>query len=115
MHTGIETSASKWLQARRQVQELAEVVLADAADYFLYRGKLYGEGASGRHISTLLGSTEGCERVTQLIEQLDAGNAVDAVVVDDLGRVPDGPALPVLRLLVGHLSHIWSNGRREPV
>jgi len=115
MHTGIETRASIWLQARRQVQQMAEVVLGDAAAFFLYRGKLYGEGAPGQFVATLLGSTRGCETVLRLIEQLDAGGEVQAVVVDDQGHEPDGPGLPVLSLVVGHLSHLWSNGHREPV
>jgi hypothetical protein len=33
-------SAGKWLQARQQVQSLADVVLGDSAAFFLYRGKL---------------------------------------------------------------------------
>ena len=115
MHTGTESSASKWLQARRQVQQLAEVVLGDAAEFFLYRGKLYGEGAPGQYVSALLGSTEGCERVLRLIERLDVEETVEVVVVDEQGREPDGPGLPVLRLVVGHLSHCWQHGRIEPV
>ena len=116
MRTGIDTvSAGKWLQVRRQVQSLADVVLGDAAEYFLYRGKLYGEGAPGQYISALLGSTEGCETLLRLIERLDADEALEAVVVDEQGREPDGPGRPVLRLVVGHLSHCWSHGRIEPV
>ncbi|MBE0624594.1 MAG: hypothetical protein IH606_07280 [Burkholderiales bacterium] len=116
MSTGIDTvGASSWLQARRRVQELAEVALGDASDYFLYRGRLYGEGAPGRFVATLLGSMEGCEVVARLIERLDAGGAVEAVVVDNDGREPEGPGRPVLRLVVGHLCQVWSNGKRETV
>jgi len=116
MRTGIESlSASKWLQARRQVQERAEVVLGEAAEFFLYRGKVYGESAPGQYVSTLLGSTEGCEAVLRLIERLDADESVEAVIVDERGHEPDGPGLPVLRLVVGHLSHYWPYGRIEPV
>src|ERR1035437_8045857 len=116
MRTSIETTgASKWLVARREVQQLADVVLGDAAEFFLYRGKLYGEGASGQYISALLGSTEGCETVLRLLERLDADGTVEAVVVDEQGHEPDGLGRPVLTLLVGHLCHQWPNGHREPV
>jgi hypothetical protein len=115
MRTGIDTSASKWLQVRRQVQQLADVVLGDAAEFFLYRGKLYGEGAPGRYISALLGLTEGCEAVIRLIERVDAGEAIEALIVDGQGNEPEGPGRPVLTLLVGHLIHQWPNGHREPV
>jgi len=116
MRTGIDTAnASKWLQARRQVQQLADVVLGEAAEFFLYRGKVYGESAPGQYISALLGSTEGCEVVLRLIERLDADGTVEAVVVDEQGREPDGPGLPVLRLVVGHLCHCWQHGRIESV
>jgi hypothetical protein len=116
MRASIDTAdASKWLQARRHVQELADVVLGDAAEFFLYRGKLYGESASGQYISALLGSTEGCEAVLRLIERLDGEEAVEAVIVDEGGREPDGPGLPVLRLVVGHLCQCWAHGRIESV
>ena len=116
MRTGIDTfGASKWLVARRQVQQLADVILGDAAEYFLYRGKLYGEGAPGQYISALLGSAQGCETVLRLLERLDADETLEAVIVDEQGHEPDGPGWPVLRLLVGHLCHLWSNGRREPI
>ena len=116
MRTGIDTvSASKWLVARREVQQLADVVLGDAAEFFLCRGKLYGEGAPGQYVSALLGSSEGCETVLRLSERLDADEPLEAIVVDEQGREPDGPGRPVLRLVVGHLSHVWSNGRRETV
>lgn len=97
------------------MQQLAEVVLGDAAEFFLYRGKLCGEGAPGQYISALLGSTEGCGAVLRLIERLDAEETVEVVIVDDQGREPGGPVLPVLRLVVGHLSHCWLHGRIEPV
>lgn len=116
MRTSIETTgASKWLQSRRQLQSLADVVLGDAAEFFLYRGKLYGEGAPGQYVSTLLGSAQACETVIRLIERLDAGEAIEAVVVDEQGHEPDGLGRPVLTLLVGHLCHQWPNGHREPV
>jgi len=116
MRASIDTlSTSRWLQARRQVQSLADVVLGEAAEFFLSRGKLYGEGAPGQYISALLGSTDGCETVLRLIERLDAEEAVEAVVVDDLCREPDGPSLPVLKLVVGHLCHVWPHGRIEPI
>jgi len=116
MRTGIDTlSASKWLQARRQVQSLADVVLGDASEFFLYRGKLYGKEAPGQYVSALLGSCQGCETVLRLIGRLDANEAVEAVIVDEQGREPSGPGLPVLRLVVGHLSHCWLHGRIEPV
>jgi hypothetical protein len=110
-----KADASKWPKARRQVQQLADVVLGDAAEFFLYRGKLYGEGAPGQYISALLASAEGCGTVLRLIERLDADEAIKAVVVDDNGHEPDGPGLPVLKLLVGHLSHYWPQGRIEPI
>jgi len=116
MRASIDTlSTSRWLQARRQVQQLAEVVLGEAAEFLLYRGKLYGEGASGQYVSALLGSTQGCEAVLRLIERLDAEEAVEVVIIDDQGCEPDGPCLPVLRLVVGHLSHCWQHGRIAPV
>jgi hypothetical protein len=116
MRASMETiGASKWLQARRQLQQLADVVLGDAAEFFLYRGKLYSEGAPGQYISALLGSTEGCETVLRLIERLGADEAVEVVIVDEGGCEPDGRGLPVLRLVVGHLSHCWLHGRIEPV
>ena len=116
MRASIDTlSANKWLVARRQVQSLANVLLGDAAEFFLYRGKLYGEGAPGQYISALLGSCDGCETVRRLIERLDADEALEAVIVDDHGHEPEGPGLPVLTLLVGHLIHQWPNGHREPV
>jgi len=116
MRASIDTAnASKWLHARRQVQSLADVVLGDAAEFFLYRGKLYGEGASGQYISALLGSADGCETVLRLIERLDVDGTVEAVVVDERGRAPDGPGLPVLRLVVGHLCQCWAHGRIESV
>ena len=116
MRTGIDTiGASRWLQARSQVQQLADVVLGDSAEYFLCRGKLYGEGASGQYVSALLGSAEGCEAIIRLIERLDEGESLYAVVVDEQGHEPDGPGLPVLKLLVGHLSHYWPHGRIEPI
>jgi len=116
MRASIDTiGASKWLRARRQVQQLSEAVLGEAAEYFLYRGKLYGEGAPGQYVSTLSGSTEGCETVLRLIERLDADESVEVVIVDDRGSEPDGPGLPVLGLVVGHLSHCWPHGRIEPV
>lgn len=116
MQMGSDTlSASKWLQARQQVQSLADVVLGDAAAFFLYRGKLYEPRSHGQYVSALLGSTEGCETVRQLIEKLDADGTVDAVIVDDEGHEPDGSGRPVLKLLVGHLIQLWPNGRGEPI
>ena len=116
MRTGIDTSStSKWLAARRQVQQTAEVVLGDAAAFFLYRGKLRGEGRPGQYISALLGSTEGCELVLQFLQRLDAGESLEAIVVDDKGREPDGPGRPVLTLIVGHLSRVLPDGRSETV
>lgn len=116
MRTGIDTmGASRWLKARHEVQQLAEVVLGDSAEYFLYRGKLYGEGAPGEYVSTLMGSIEGCEKLLRLIERLDAEEPLEAIIVDDKGREPDGPGRPVLKLLVGHLSHYWPHGRIEPI
>jgi len=116
MQRGSDTlSASKWLQARQQVQSLADVVLGDAAPFFLYRGKLYEPWSHGQYVSALLGSTGGCETVRRLIEILDGDGTVNAVVVDDEGREPDGSGRPVLKLLVGHLIQLWPNGRGEPV
>ncbi len=116
MRTAIDTSpASAWLETRRQVQQMAEVVLGDAADYFLYRGRLFGGAAPCRHISALLASTQGCELVLQLLERLDAGESLEATILDDNGSEPDGPGRPVLTLIVGHLCHLWANGHREPV
>ena len=108
-------SADKWLAARRQVQQLAEVVLGESAAFFLYRGKLYGPQLNGQHVSALLGSADGCEFLLELIEQLDANEPVDAVIVDGQGQEPAGPGRPVLKLLVGHLVQMWPNGRWEPV
>lgn len=116
MRTDTDTlSASNWLQVRQDVQSLAEVVLGEAAAYFLYRGKLYEPRSHGQYVSALLGSTDGCETVRRLIETLDANGTVDAVIVDDEGQEPDGSTRPVLKLLVGHLIHLWPNGHGEPV
>ena len=105
----------KWFEARRQVRARADVVLGEAATRFLCLGKLYGEGEPGRYISSFLGSAEGCETVLRLIEQLEAEEPLEAVVVDLQDEEPAGPGRPVLKLIVGHLCHRWPNGRREPV
>ena len=105
----------KWFATRRQVRSLADVVLCDAADRFLCLGKLYGEGEPGRYVSSFLGSAEGCETVLRFIERLDAGETLEAVVVDLQDEEPDGPGRPVLALVVGHLVHLWPNGHAEPV
>ncbi len=116
MRADLDTSnASTWLETRRQVQSLADVVLCEAAAFFLYRGKLYRERSHGQYVSSFLGSTDGCEKVLRLIERLDAGGTVEAVVVDNEGLEPGGPGRPILALVVGHLSHLWPDGRREPV
>lgn len=116
MRAGIDiTRGSSWSAARRQVQERADVVLGEAGDYFLYRGRLYEEDAQGQPISALLSSTEGCERLLVLIERLDAEEALRAVILDDGGREPTPSARPVLKLIAGHLNHVWPNGHREPV
>jgi hypothetical protein len=116
MHTDTDTlSAGNWLQARQQVQEFADVVLGESAAFFLYRGKLYGPRSHGQYVSGLLGSIEGCETVRRLIEILDVGGTVGAVVVNEEGQEPDGSTRPVLKLSVGHLMHLWPNGRVEPV
>ncbi len=115
MRPYIDTSpASTWLETRRQVQQMAEVVLGDTAEFFLYRGRLYGGAAPCQHISALLASNEGCELVLQFLERLDAGESLEATILDDSGREPDGPIRPVLTLIVGHLCHLWPNGHREP-
>lgn len=116
MRTDTDTlSAGNWLQARQQVQSLADVVLGESAAFFLYRGKLFEPRLEGQYVSALLGSTDGCETVRRLIETLDADGTVDAVIVDDAGQEPDGSTRPVLKLMVGHLIHLWPNGRGEPV
>lgn len=65
MRASVDTSAGEWLQARQQVQSLAEVILGESAEFFLYRGKLYQPQAHGQYIFALLGSVDGCEAKPQ--------------------------------------------------
>ena len=107
--------ASSLLDARRRVQRLADALLGAAADAFLYRGMLFGEGMPGQHISGLLCYTGGCEAVLWLLERLEANETLEAVILDECGQEPDDERRPVLALLDKWLSYVWPDGQIERV